>query len=91
MESQIKQIEEQIMKEVNRYILVVGLGLTALYFVINYLLVKNNNDNKVNDSLEKARKVKEAKRQARKKEAEELNKETEEIINSLQVIENKNK
>lgn len=79
------------MKEVNRYILVVGLGLTALYFVINYLLVKNNNDNKVNDSLEKARKVKEAKRQARKKEAEELNKETEEIINSLQVIENKNK
>ena len=79
------------MKEVNRYILVVGLGLTALYFVINYLLVKNNNDNKVNDSLEKARKVKEAKRQARKKEAEELNKETAEIINSLQVIENINK
>ena len=79
------------MKEVNRYILVVGLGLTALYFVINYLLVKNKNDDKVNDSLKKAREAKEAKRQARKKEADELNKETEEIINSLQVIENKNK
>tara|TARA_B100000287_G_scaffold140185_1_gene132077 strand:- start:2304 stop:2540 length:237 start_codon:yes stop_codon:yes gene_type:complete len=78
------------MKEVNRYILIVGLGLTALYFVINYLFVKNENDNKVNDSLKKARQAKEAKRQARKKEAEEINKETEDIINSLQVIENKN-
>lgn len=77
------------MKEVNRYILIVGLGLTALYFVINYLFVKNENEKKVNDSLKKAREVKEAKRQARKKEAEELNKETEEIINSLQVLENK--
>ena len=79
------------MKEVNRYILLVGLGLTALYFVIQYLLVKNDNDDKVNDSLKKARQAKEAKRQARKKEEmEDLNKETEEIINSLQVIENKN-
>tara|TARA_B100000579_G_scaffold264832_1_gene218354 strand:+ start:99 stop:335 length:237 start_codon:yes stop_codon:yes gene_type:complete len=78
------------MKEINRYILFVGLGLTALYFVINYLFVKNDNDNKVNDSLKKARQAKEAKRQARKKEEEEINKETEDIINSLQVIENKN-
>ena len=79
------------MKEVNRYILFVGLGLTALYFVINYLFIKNDNDNKVSDSLEKARKAKEAKRQARKKEEmEELDKETNEIINSLQVIEDKN-
>jgi predicted small secreted protein len=79
------------MKEINRYILFVGLGLTALYFVIQYLFVKNDNDDKVNDSLKKARQVKEAKRQARKKEEmEDLNKETEEIINSLQVIENKN-
>ena len=79
------------MKEVNRYILFVGLGLTALYFVINYLIIKNDNDNKVNDSLEKARKAKEAKRQARKKEEmAELDKETNEIINSLQVIEDKN-
>ncbi len=79
------------MKEVNRYILYVGLGLTALYFVINYLFVKNDNDNKVKDSLQKARKAKEAKRQAREKEEQDnLNKETEEIINSLQVIENKN-
>ena len=79
------------MKEVNRYILIVGLGLTALYFVIQYLLVKNDNDDKVNDSLKKSRQSKEAKIQARKKEEmEDLNKETEEIINSLQVIENKN-
>jgi len=79
------------MKEVNRYILLVGLGLTALYFVINYLFVKNDNDNKVKDSLQKARKAKEAKRQARKKvEVDDLNKETEEILNSIQVIENKN-
>lgn len=78
------------MKQVNRYILLVGLGLTALYFVINYLFVKNDNDKKVNDSLKKAREAKEAKRQARKKEEDELNKEAEEIINSLQVIENKN-
>ena len=79
------------MKEVNRYILIVGLGLTALYFVIQYLFVKNDKEDKVNDSLKKARQAKEAKRQARKKEEmEDLNKETEEIINSLQVIENKN-
>ena len=79
------------MKEVNRYILFVGLGLTALYFVINYLFIKNDNDNKVNDSLEKSIKPLSLNRQARKKEEmEELDKETNEIINSLQVIEDKN-
>ena len=78
------------MKEVNRYILFVGLGLVAIYFVINYLFVKNANDNKVNDSLAKARKAKEQKRQNAKKEADAIDKEANEIINSLQVIENKN-
>lgn len=78
------------MKEVNRYILFVGLGLVAIYFVINYLFVKNANDDKVNDSLAKARKAKEQKRQNAKKEADAIDKEANEIINSLQVIENKN-
>jgi len=78
------------MKEVNRYILFVGLGLVAVYFVINYLFVKNANDDQVNDSLAKARKVKEQKRQNAKKEADAIDKEANEIINSLQVIENKN-
>ena len=77
------------MKDVNRYILFVGLGLVAIYFVINYLFVKNANDDKVNDSLAKARKAKEQKRQA-KKEADAIDKEANDIINSLQVIENKN-
>ena len=78
------------MKDVNRYILFVGLGLVAIYFVINYLFVKNANDDKVNDSLAKARKAKEQKRQNAKKEADAIDKEANEIINSLQVIENKN-
>ena len=78
------------MKEVNRYILFVGLGLVAIYFVINYLFVKNANDDKVNDSLAKARKAKEQKRQNAKKEADAIDKEANDIINSLQVIENKN-
>jgi F0F1-type ATP synthase membrane subunit b/b' len=78
------------MKEVNRYILFVGLGLVAIYFVINYLFVKNANDDKVNDSLAKARKAKEQKRQNAKKEADAIDREANEIINSLQVIENKN-
>ena len=78
------------MKDVNRYILFAGLGLLAIYFVINYLFVKNANDDKVNDSLAKARKAKEQKRQERKKEEDAIDKEANEIINSLQVIENKN-
>jgi|TARA_R110002020_G_scaffold20974_2_gene70929 uncharacterized protein (UPF0333 family) len=78
------------MKDVNRYILFVGLGLVAIYFVINYLFVKNANDDKVNDSLAKARKAKEQKRQNAKKEADAIDKEANDIINSLQVIENKN-
>ena len=78
------------MKDVNRYILFVGLGLVAIYFVINYLFVKNANDDKVNDSLAKARKAKEQKRQNAKKEADAIDREANEIINSLQVIENKN-
>ena len=78
------------MKDVNRYILFAGLGLLAIYFVINYLFVKNANDDKVNDSLAKARKAKEQKRQNAKKEADAIDKEANEIINSLQVIENKN-
>lgn len=78
------------MKEVNRYILFVGLGLVAIYFVINYLFVKNANDDQVNDSLAKARKAKEQKRQNAKKEADAIDKEANEIINSLEVIENKN-
>lgn len=78
------------MKEVNRYILFVGLGLVAIYFVINYLFVKNANDDQVNDSLAKARKAKEQKRQNAKKEADAIDKEANEIINSLQVIKNKN-
>ena len=78
------------MKEVNRYILFVGLGLVAIYFVINYLFVKNANDDKVNDSLAKARKAKEQKRQNAKKEADAIDKEANDIINSLQVVQNKN-
>jgi len=77
------------MKDVNKYILFTGLGLVAIYFVINYLFVKNANDDKVNDSLAKARKAKEQKRQERKEE-QAIDKEANEIINSLQVIENKN-
>ena len=80
------------MKEVNRYILFVGLGLVASILLINYLFVKNANDDQVNDSLAKARKAKEQKRKERKKKKEEdaIDKEANEIINSLQVIENKN-
>ena len=82
------------MNKVKNYLVYIGLGAVALGIFINFIMVKSNNDKKVNDSLKKARASKEAKRQAnlkkQKEEQKELDKEAEEIIISLTVIENKN-
>jgi len=73
------------MKEVNKYIFFVGLGLLAVAVFINYIIVKGNNDKKVDDSLSKARKVKEEKRQERQNE---VNKQADEILQDLTIIKN---
>tara|TARA_Y100000401_G_scaffold115613_1_gene119641 strand:- start:936 stop:1172 length:237 start_codon:yes stop_codon:yes gene_type:complete len=78
------------MKKVNSYIIWVGVGLLALGIFVNFIMVRSSNDKRVNDSLKKARAEKERKRKERLKDEEEANKEAEEIINSLTVIENKN-
>lgn len=71
------------MKKINNYIVFIGLGLLALGIFVSFVMGKSKNFKTVEDSLAKARKVKEQKRQARKKEEEEVNKEAEAIINSL--------
>jgi len=71
------------MKSINNYILFIGLGLLALGIFISFVMGKSKNSKTVEDSLAKARKAKEEKRQARKQEEEQVNKEAEEIINSL--------
>lgn len=73
------------MKEVNKYIFFIGLGLLALAVFVNYIIVKGNNDKKVDDSLAKARKVKEEKRKAKQ---EEVNKAADEILQDLTIIKN---
>lgn len=78
------------MKKVNSYIIWVGVGLLALGIFVNFIMVRSSNDKRINDSLKKARAEKERKRKQRLKDEEEANKEAEEIINSLTVIENKN-
>ena len=73
------------MKKVNNYIVYIGLGLLALGIFIAFVMGRAKNDKTVNDSLVKARKAKEQKRQERikKQEEEEINKEAQEIINTL--------
>tara|TARA_B100001989_G_C24097638_1_gene250112 strand:- start:128 stop:358 length:231 start_codon:yes stop_codon:yes gene_type:complete len=73
------------MKKVNNYIVYIGLGLLALGIFIAFVMGRAKNDKTVTDSLAKARKVKEQKRQERikKQEEEEINKEAQEIINTL--------
>jgi hypothetical protein len=73
------------MKEVNKYIFFIGLGLLALAVFVNYIIIKGNNDKKVDDSLAKARKVKEEKRKAKQ---EEVNKQADEILQDLTIIKN---
>tara|TARA_R110000824_G_scaffold139910_1_gene305347 strand:+ start:147 stop:368 length:222 start_codon:yes stop_codon:yes gene_type:complete len=73
------------MKEVNKYIFFIGLGLLALAVFVNYIIVKGSNDKKVDDSLAKARKVKEEKRKAKQ---EEVNKQADEILQDLTIIKN---
>tara|TARA_R110001583_G_scaffold77707_4_gene211378 strand:- start:206 stop:427 length:222 start_codon:yes stop_codon:yes gene_type:complete len=73
------------MKEVNKYIFFIGLGLLALAVFVNYIIIKGNNDKKVDDSLAKARKVKEEKRKAKQ---EEVNKAADEILQDLTIIKN---
>ena len=73
------------MKKVNNYIVYIGLGLLALGIFIAFVIGRAKNDKTVTDSLAKARKAKEQKRQERikKQEEEEINKEAQEIINTL--------
>jgi uncharacterized membrane protein YgaE (UPF0421/DUF939 family) len=71
------------MKKINNYIVFIGIGLLALGIFVSFVMGKSKNSQTVEDSLAKARKVKEQKRQARKQEEEEVNKEAEAIINSL--------
>jgi uncharacterized membrane protein len=73
------------MKKVNNYIVYIGLGLLALGIFIAFVMGRAKNDKTVTDSLAKARKAKEQKRQERikKQEEEEINKEAQEIINTL--------
>ncbi len=73
------------MKKVNNYIVYIGLGLLAVGIFIAFVMGRAKNDKTVTDSLAKARKVKEQKRQERikKQEEEEINKEAQEIINTL--------
>ena len=73
------------MKKVNNYIVYIGLGLLAVGIFIAYVMGRAKNDKTVTDSLAKARKAKEQKRQERikKQEEEEINKEAQEIINTL--------
>jgi len=73
------------MKKVNNYIVYIGFGLLALGIFIAFVMGRAKNDKTVTDSLAKARKVKEQKRQERikKQEEEEINKEAQEIINTL--------
>ena len=73
------------MKKVNNYIVYIGFGLLALGIFIAFVMGRAKNDKTVNDSLAKARKAKEQKRQERikKQEEEEINKEAQEIINTL--------
>ena len=80
------------MKDVNRYIFFIGLGLLAISVVINYLFVITASDKTINDSLKKARAEKEKKRKERivKVEKQKAEKEADEIIQSLQVINDKN-
>ena len=73
------------MKEVNKYIFFIGLGLLELAVFVNYIIVKGSNDKKVDDSLAKARKVKEEKRKAKQ---EEVNKQADEILQDLTIIKN---
>jgi len=80
------------MKDVNRYIFFIGLGLLAISVVINYLFVRTASEKTINDSLKKARAEKEKKRKERivKVEKQKAEKEADEIIQSLQVINDKN-
>jgi uncharacterized membrane-anchored protein YhcB (DUF1043 family) len=73
------------MKKVNNYIVYIGLGLLAVGIFIAFVMGRAKNDKTVTDSLAKARKAKEQKRQERikKQEEEEINKEAQEIINTL--------
>jgi len=73
------------MKKVNNYIVYIGLGLLAVGIFIAFVMGRAKNDKTVIDSLAKARKAKEQKRQERikKQEEEEINKEAQEIINTL--------
>jgi len=80
------------MKDVNRYIFFIGLGLLAISVIINYLFVRTASEKTINDSLKKARAEKEKKRKERivKVEKQKAEKEADEIIQSLQVINDKN-
>ena len=73
------------MKKVNNYIVYIGLGLLAVGIFIAFVMGRAKNDKTVTDSLAKARKAKEQKRRERikKQEEEEINKEAQEIINTL--------
>ena len=73
------------MRKVNNYIVYIGLGLLAVGIFIAFVMGRAKNDKTVIDSLAKARKAKEQKRQERikKQEEEEINKEAQEIINTL--------
>ena len=76
------------MKEVNKYIFFIGLGLLAISVIINYLFVRTASEKTINDSLKKARAEKERKRKERivKVEKQKAEKEADEIIQSLQVM-----
>ena len=80
------------MKEVNKYIFFIGLVLLAISVIINYLFVRTAGEKTINDSLKKARAEKERKRKERmvKVEKQKAEKEADEIIQSLQVINDKN-
>ena len=80
------------MKDVNKYIFFIGLGLLAISVIINYLFVRTASEKTINASLKKARAEKERKRKERmvKVEKQKAEKEADEIIQSLQVINDKN-